>query len=298
MVLCHLPQLELTYGAGRWEMRLTSVYHILSRHPSAVRIQLQTEHRKLPLSQSPPFPFRIKICGLTKPQQAIDARTAGADAIGLNFFEPSIRYVSSNQAFEIAKAVRQNPNTTDKRTPRVVGVFVNHSLDQIIQLVKTVGLDGIQLHGDETVEFFNDLKKSLAEQLTADSQPFFVRALRTQPKVDQPHDRDLETVRITSQIQAWSTAAVDTILLDAAATGEFGGTGKSIDWSLMPQFQAASKLPLALAGGLTPGNVGIAIQTAQTNIVDVASGVESPVGTKCPDLVKQFVQQALVALDV
>ena len=84
---------------------------------------------------------------------------------------------------------------------------------------------------------------------------------------------------------------------DAAATGEFGGTGKSIDWALMPQLQASSGRPLALAGGLTPANVGRALQVSQVNIVDVASGVESPKGVKCPDLVKQFVHQARTALN-
>ena len=167
-----------------------------------------------------------------------------------------------------------------------------------MQLLETIGLDGIQLHGDETVDFFAELKEAVAERFKSDSRPFFVRALRTQPNTGTvTHDRDLETQRITTQIQSWSIAGVDTILLDAAATGEFGGTGKSIDWSLMPQLQASSERPLALAGGLTPTNVGIAIQTAQVNIVDVASGVESPKGTKCPDLVKQFVRQARTALD-
>jgi len=247
-------------------------------------------------------PFQIKICGLTKPQQAVDARTAGADAIGLNFFETSIRYVAPDQALAIAQATRFKSGTSDQRTPQpsppqLVGVFVNHSIDEIIRLVITIGLDGIQLHGDETIDFFKDLKQALADQFKS-VQPFFVRALRTQPKTDQDSDdRELEIQRITDQIQAWSAAGVDTILLDAAATGEFGGTGKSIDWALMPQLQASSGRPLALAGGLTPANVGKALQVSQVNIVDVASGVESPKGVKCPDLVKQFVHQARTALN-
>ena len=246
------------------------------------------------MSTSPPLPFQIKICGLTKPQQAVDAREAGADAIGLNFYEPSIRFVTNEQALAIAKAVR---NTTHERPPCVIGVFVNHSRDQIIQLAAAVGLDGIQLHGDETIDFFTDLKKSVAKQFRSTPLPFFVRALRTQPNTDQSaRDSGLQAQRITSQIQAWSTAGVDTILLDAAAIGEFGGTGKSIDWHLMPQLQASSERPLALAGGLTPTNVQEAIQIAQVDMVDVASGVESPKGVKCPILVKQFVQQARLAL--
>ena len=79
------------------------------------------------------------------PQQAVDARTAGADAIGLNFFEPSIRYVTSDQALEIAQAARRQPNTANDRPPKVVGVFVNHSLDQIMQLVKTVSYTHLTL---------------------------------------------------------------------------------------------------------------------------------------------------------
>lgn len=248
------------------------------------------------MPKSPPFPFQIKICGLTLPQQAVDAREAGADAIGLNFYEPSIRYVSRDQAVAIAEAARNTP--PGQPTPQVVGVFVNHSIDQIFQLANAIGLDGIQLHGDETIDFFKQLQKSAAEHFSGVAQPFFVRAIRTQPKSGQTGtDSELEIQRVTQQIQAWSTVGIDTILLDAAATGEFGGTGKSIDWSLMPQLQFASDRPLALAGGLNPTNVAQAIKASQVNIVDVASGVESPKGIKCPDQVKQFVRQARTALD-
>ena len=250
------------------------------------------------MANSTSLPFQIKICGLTKPQQAIDASTAGADAIGLNFFEPSIRYVSTAQALPIAQALRDNPPTNGKPTPRVVGVFVNHTQQEILHLTKTIGLDGIQLHGDETINFFQGLRSAIAETFPDDSRPFFVRALRTQPNQDQPNnDRELETERVAKEIRAWSDAGVDTILLDAAATGEFGGTGKSIDWSLMPQLQASSETALALAGGLNPTNVAQAIKTAQVNIVDVASGVESPKGIKCPKHVKKFVHEARLALD-
>ena len=248
----------------------------------------------MPLS----LPFQIKICGLTHPQHAIDAMEAGADAIGLNFFEPSIRFVSAEKASLIAAAARSEVSGPTTHSPKVVGVFVNHTLEQILALATSLQLDGIQLHGDETVDFFTAVKKAVVQQFDSDSCPFFVRALRTQPNSDQTDiDRETETKNITEQIQSWSKFGIDTILLDAAATGEFGGTGKSIDWSLMPQLQASASRPLALAGGLNPTNVAHAIRTAQVASVDVASGVEAPKGIKCREQVRQFVQNARMALD-
>lgn len=250
------------------------------------------------MTNSPALPFQIKICGLVRPQQAIDARAAGADAIGLNFFEPSIRFVSADQAVKISVAARQQTLDQPHAVPQVVGVFVNHSAEQILDLTTRIELDGIQLHGDETVDFFKQLKALVAARSASSSSPFFVRALRTQPQGDPTNQgKAAETERITAQIRSWSEAGIDTILLDAAATGEFGGTGKSIDWSLMPQLQAVARRPLALAGGLNPDNVAQAIEIAQVRIVDVASGVESPKGIKCPEQVRKFVQQARLAMD-
>ena len=250
------------------------------------------------MSYSSTHPFQIKICGLTLPQHALDAIEAGADAIGLNFFAPSIRCVSAEQARLISAAAKSRSSKLNKPALQVVGVFVNHSLDQILDLATTLQLDGIQLHGDESVEFFNQLKGAVVREFDSDSCPFFIRALRTQPSGDQSEiDRETETKRVARQIRSWSESGIDTILVDAAATGEFGGTGKSIDWSLMPMLQASASRPLALAGGLNQANVAQAIKIAQVDIVDVASGVESPKGVKCPDLVRKFVQQARLALD-
>ena len=256
------------------------------------------ENGVIPLTQSGKPPFQIKICGLTQPQQAIVAREAGADAIGLNFFEPSIRCVSADLAALISAAARQQTQKQSAPSPKVVGVFVNHSASRILELTTKLKLDGIQLHGDETVEFFAELKKQIAGKFASGTRPFFVRALRTQPEGDQHDvDRDAETRRIAAEIRSWSESGIDTILLDAAAIGEFGGTGKSIDWSLMPELQTFARSPLALAGGLNPDNVAQAIQTAQVAIVDVASGVESPKGVKCPDQVRKFIQRARLAFD-
>ena len=250
------------------------------------------------MAHPPTLPFQIKICGLTQPQQAIDARDAGADAIGLNFYQPSIRCVSDEQAAQITSTARSQTPNQSKPAPRVVGVFVNHSLDKILELATSLQLDGIQLHGDETVDFFMELKNLIVSESGTKAARFFIRALRTQPQNDQLDiDCEDETERIADQIRSWSKSGIDTILLDAAATGEFGGTGKSIDWSLMPKLQTVTRRPLALAGGLNPRNVAQAIKISQANIVDVASGVESPKGVKCPDQVRKFVQQARLALD-
>ena len=119
------------------------------------------------------LPFQIKICGLTQPQQAIDAWEAGADAIGLNFFEDSIRYVAAEQALLVTSAVASQTHTPVKPKLKVVGVFVNHSPEQIIDLTTRLELDGIQLHGDETVEFFTNLKKLVIRQLGSNPCPFF-----------------------------------------------------------------------------------------------------------------------------
>ena len=245
-------------------------------------------------------PFQIKICGLTLPQQAIDAKEAGADAIGLNFYEPSIRWVSPEQAASIATAARRQSPSQTTNAPKVVGVFVNHPPEQILELATRLELDGIQLHGDETVEIFAELKNLVVGKFASNSCPFFVRALRTKPEIHSEGDqsrshRKAEVERIREKVRSWSEAGINMILLDAAATGEFGGTGKSIDWSLMPELQTFADRPLALAGGLKADNVAEAINIARVSIVDVASGVESPKGVKCRDQVLKFVQQARLA---
>ena len=238
------------------------------------------------------LPFQVKICGLTSPQQAADAVAAGADAIGLNFYEPSVRYITEKEAVLIANTTRGKTQST----PKIVGVFVNHPVDQILQFTTSVKLDGIQLHGDETVEFFANLKEAVAKNFELNSRPFFVRALRTQPNNGHTSaSQELETQRVIEQIQAWSVSGVDAILIDAAATGEFGGTGKSIDWTLLPRLQSSCNCPLALAGGLKLSNVRLAIVICGVNTVDVASGVESTRGTKCPDLVAKFVHEVRLA---
>lgn len=243
------------------------------------------------------LPFTTKICGITEPHHALDAMDAGAEAIGLNFYSRSKRSVSEAAAKQIIEALASNAKVENLSKPAVVGVFVNHSPGEILALANALSLDGIQLHGDETSSFFVNLKKSFAEPPAAPTQklPFFVRAIRTQPAAGNNDDTSQESDRVRSELVVWSEAGIDLLLLDAAATGEFGGTGKTIDWSLVPDFQSLVPQPIVLAGGLKANNVAQAIAISKVVMVDVASGVESDPGKKDPQLVRQFVANARLA---
>lgn len=245
--------------------------------------------------------FTIKICGITDPEHAIDAMKAGADAVGLNFFQASKRSVSEAQAGEIINALEVVAKAENSRRPAVVGVFVNHSADEICHLAESLRLDGIQLHGDESTDFFQGLKQSMRAAKPVEGSPdaaaelFFVRAIRTQPAGTGDYDSALEAERVARELAKWSDAGVDLLLLDAAATGEFGGTGKTIDWSQVPRFQSSVEQPIVLAGGLNASNVAQAIAISGVRIVDVASGVESAPGQKDAGQVQEFSRRALEA---
>lgn len=240
------------------------------------------------------LPFQTKICGITNTDDAIHVAQSGATAIGLNFFDQSSRFVSIKMAEAIIHSVDASCPPFIK--VQKVGVFVNHSLNQIIETVHHLQLDGIQLHGDETPAFLTELKHALSPET---DQVYTIRALRTKPKPDQASP-PLGTVdhalnKLIAELKAWENAGIDFVLLDAAASGEFGGTGKSIDWNSVPKIQNQTQLPIVLAGGLRPGNVARAIQTSHAHAVDVASGVESSPGKKAAELVRQFIQEAAAA---
>jgi len=224
--------------------------------------------------------FHVKICGVTKPSDAVSTVLAGADAIGLNFYQGSKRYVRPELAIQISEAIRAaNPDT------KVIGVFVNSSATEIFDVAKQCRLDGVQLHGDESLEIIEQLRSKLEHE-----DLLILRAVRTNPQAE----RIIEVNRVQAEIDGWTQAGSDGILLDAAAPGEFGGTGKNVDWSVVPSLKCT--VFLILAGGLTPENVAEAIQSAQVSAVDVASGVESAVGVKDHQKVKTFCENAMKAL--
>jgi phosphoribosylanthranilate isomerase len=202
---------------------------------------------------------RVKICGITSISDALSAVEAGADAIGLVFYEPSPRYVSIVQAAEIAKAV--GPFVS------VVGLFVNASDDYIQQVLKRVNLHVLQFHGDETEDFCRKF-----------SRPY-MKAIRMKPGII-----------VQEQMNHFSSAAG--ILLDAYQKGVPGGTGEVFDWERVPKpLDGEPLLPIILAGGLTPDNVTRAISITEVYGVDVSGGVELLPGKKDIELVNEFISQ-------
>ncbi len=217
--------------------------------------------------------FRIKICGITNVTDAIAAAEAGADAIGLNFYPKSRRFVDQKTAQQIVAAL---PSALLK-----VGVFVNHDQRSIESTASVVGLDAIQLHGDEQPAFIAALPKKLK----------VLRALRCTADINS---------RLTQFVQGCKDAGrlPDAVLLDADAGAEYGGTGERADWELVTQHrESLGNIPLILAGGLTPANVAAGIKAVRPSGVDVASGVESAPGTKDRSQIFAFVAAAKQALN-
>lgn len=212
------------------------------------------------------FVFRIKICGITSVEDALLAAEAGADAIGINFYERSPRYVTTERAKEICEAL---PKGVAK-----VGVFVNSLPKGILAIAERVGLSAVQLHGDERPEFLASLG----------NMPV-IKAFRCR-------ESTLNSVRAFLKLCPAATHPV-AVLVDAHAPGTYGGTGQVLDWPrLREEKENLSGLPLILAGGLTPENVAEAIRIAQPDAVDTASGVETSPGVKDPAKVRDFVTAA------
>jgi phosphoribosylanthranilate isomerase len=243
-------------------------------------------------------PFQIKICGITRPNDAVAAALAGADAIGLNFFQGSPRFVSSVDARKIVGALEIAGQRGEIRRPLIVGVFVNSSPAKIAETVSHCFLDAIQFHGQESTEILHQLAESLIGKATHRSPKglLTIRVLRlstssTLEEYQSPTPgENQEFAQILTEAVAWKKAGVDAILLDSAAPGTFGGSGKKIDWSLVRQFDLG--LPLILAGGLNPGNIAEAMAETGVLGVDVASGVESAPGIKDELLMRQFVHRS------
>jgi phosphoribosylanthranilate isomerase len=202
---------------------------------------------------------RVKICGVTRVEDARVAWAAGADALGLNFYPRSPRYVTAEVAAELAR--------TRPALGAVVGVFVNESPDVIRARVRECGLTSVQLHGDEPPE------------ACAGYGVPVIKALRVRGS------EDVERAR--TYLGAGDVA---TLLLDGASPG-YGGGGVGFDWSLVARLADAG-LPVLVAGGLHPGNVEEAVRATRPYGVDVASGVEVSPGIKNADAVRAFVRAA------
>jgi phosphoribosylanthranilate isomerase len=213
--------------------------------------------------------FRIKICGITSVEDALGAAAAGADAIGLNFHCQSPRCCPLEHASKIASAV---PRHVCK-----VGVFVNATAGDIRSIVGSVGLDLVQLHGDETPEAIAEL-----------SGLNVMKAFRV-------HDDLLDVVAFLDRCRDLG-AMPRMVLVDAFQPGQYGGTGETIDVEVLRKNRTSlGRLPLVLAGGLNPANVAAAIAAVRPSAVDVASGVETSPGIKSDPLVREFIVAAKLA---
>ncbi len=197
--------------------------------------------------------MQIKICGITRPEDAIAAVTAGADAIGLVFYTKSKRAVTIAQATDICKVL---PPLT-----QVVGLFVDAREQDIEQVLNALPLTLLQFHGNES-----------AADCEVWERPY-LRALNPAAGSD------------LNMLMAPYTRARG-FLLDSVHEGAFGGTGETFDWQLFP---SQCSRPLILAGGLSPENVDQAIRQCRPSAVDVSSGVESSPGVKDVVKMKAFV---------
>lgn len=216
--------------------------------------------------------FRIKICGVTRSQDVEHIGRAGVDAIGLNFVPASRRFIAIDAARAISAAAAA------QKLARV-GVFVNEELERIGEIHREVGLDWIQLHGDEPDAHVDGLKRLLPDVKVC-------RALRWKSGV---------TDDIGSIVAHWDASSIDALLVDAFAPDAYGGTGKVVDWSKARELAAALTKPLVLAGGLTPDNVAAAIEAVSPAAVDTASGVELEPGVKSLSQVDAFAAAARAA---
>jgi phosphoribosylanthranilate isomerase len=203
---------------------------------------------------------RVKVCGITRPEDAELAVELGAWAIGFILWPGSKRAADEDVAAGITAAVR--------RRVEPVGVFVNASLDEIAHAADNIGLTHVQLRGDEGPAFCSEVARRTGAKV--------IKAVRVAAAADF---QDLERFR-----------NVDFHLLDTAARGLRGGTGETWDWALAGRRR--STVPLILSGGLTAENVAAGIAAVDPYAVDVASGVEASPGTKDPDKLRAFMAAA------
>lgn len=204
----------------------------------------------------------VKICGLRTVEHAIATAAAGADMVGL-VFAPSRRRVSVGEGAAIAAALRAGGGPR----PRIVGLFVNEAPAAILATAQAVGLDLVQLSGDEPPEDADQLPLPLIKALRLDG---------------------------SAREAAWVRRAGPglTILVDAHVPGAYGGTGAQADWGRAAEL--ARRAPVILAGGLTPENVAAAIAAVRPAGVDVSSGVETD-GAKDSAKIEAFLGAARAA---
>ena len=200
------------------------------------------------------MPVRVKICGVTRLEDALAAAQAGADALGFNFWPQSKRYVDPRAAGDIIALLPPFVAT--------VGVFVDPTRDEALRAAEASGVQWLQLHGDESPELCASLPLPV------------LKAIRVR------HRASLDL------LDAYDVAG---FLLDTDSPG-YGGSGATFDWTLAAE--GARRAPIVLAGGLRPENVADAVRQVRPWAVDVASGVESAPGVKDHEKTARFIREA------
>ncbi len=201
---------------------------------------------------------KVKICGITRAEDAILALQLGAWALGFIFYEKSPRYIAP----EKVKLLLADLQRRGLKPSHAVGVFVDADEKAIRETIRLSGIDTVQLHGDEPAELLEQLK---------DVRIF--KAFRLRDKAD------------IAMIAKYEGAA-DAFLFDAAVAGAYGGTGQQSDWDLLAQIH--SRTPLIVSGGLKPDNALAAVQRLNPFALDLSSGVESAPGIKDPEKLQQL----------
>lgn len=198
---------------------------------------------------------RVKICGITRAEDAQTAARLGADAIGMVFYDASPRNISIEQAQALARSL----------PPFVcrVGLFVDADPQFVKEVMESVPLDMLQFHGNESATDCDQFRKP------------YIKAIRMESGLS-----------VSERMNEFSGASA--MLLDTYSTSVAGGSGESFDWSLVPQERP---MPIILAGGLHAGNVAEAIRVAHPYAVDVSSGVERDKGIKDADKMSAFINE-------
>jgi phosphoribosylanthranilate isomerase len=203
--------------------------------------------------------LRVKICGLRRAEDVAAAVEAGADALGVNFWKGTPRYIEPRDAAAVIAAVPPSILT--------VGVFVDEPPERALEIARLTGVRAMQLHGSEPPEYLDVLNGYMK-----------IKTVKVGPGFRAEEMRNYNA---------------DLFLLEAAVAGMVGGTGRTFDWAAAEQAKHFGRI--LLAGGLTPDNVAEAVRRVRPWGVDVASGVETEPGVKDPRLIREFIRAARAA---
>jgi len=202
---------------------------------------------------------RVKICGLTRNEDANLAAKLGAWALGFIFYQKSPRFI---EAQKVAEILAQLTSPVSK----VVGVFVNPTIDELKNTIAESGVNTIQLHGNESGEFCSQVRKLFPKHE-------IIKAIRMDQSSGDENSGSISHSSLPYHYQ----------LVDSITDRDWGGTGKTVDWEKAAKLTG---LPLILAGGLTAENVASAISIVEPYAIDLSSGVESSPGLKSPEKLK------------